>query len=127
MNNYQVLCFLQEDGGFYDVKGHIKLLKNKFSNVELEDDDIKNLRNIITRSTSIVFEKKWTKRSMKLRVVYVDPIYAKYSKAAIGFGRKRAIPRWTYLEGEPAETINAIRIRQQFDGLLKSARNHSNH
>ncbi|HHL0958880.1 TPA: hypothetical protein ACQVH3_003627 [Serratia marcescens] len=119
MTNYQLLCFLQEDGGFYNVKEHIELLKSKFPDLEFDDRDIKNLRNIITRSTSIQFEKKWEEKSMKLRVVYVAPKYAKYSKAAIGVGRKRAAPKWTYLEGEHQETVNAILNRQTFDRLLR--------
>ncbi|KAB1578714.1 hypothetical protein [Serratia marcescens] len=125
MTNYQLLCFLQEDGGFYDVNGHIELLKGKFPDAGFDDIDIKNLRNIITRSTSIQFEKKWEEQSMKIRVVYVSPKYAKYSKAAIGIGRKREVPKWTYLEGEHQETVNAILRRQTFDRLLSECRGQS--
>ncbi|MGP0906736.1 hypothetical protein [Serratia sp. CY76391] len=125
MTNYQLLCFLQKDGGFYDVKGHIDLLKSTFPDAGFDDIDIKNLRNIITRSTSIAFERRWAERSMKIKVVYVSPKYANYSKAAIGIGRKRGAPKWTYLEGEHQETVNAIIRRQTFDRLLSECRGQS--
>ncbi|ANJ92467.1 hypothetical protein [Serratia plymuthica] len=122
MTNYQVLCFLQEDGGYYDVHGHIKLLQSKFPDMGFTDERIKNLRNIMTRSESIRVDRHWRKSSMGLKVVFVSPKFANYSKSAAGFGKETTKPRWTYLKGEHPETINAILRRQMFDRLLSECR-----
>ncbi|HBL6729634.1 hypothetical protein [Serratia liquefaciens] len=55
---------------------------------------------------------------MGIKVVSVSPKFANYSKSAAGFGKETTKPRWTYLNGEHQETINAILRRQLFDRLL---------
>lgn len=122
MTIYEVLLFLQNDGGFYDVKGHLDLLTSQFPKVSFDDRFVKNLRNTITRSISIKCERKIVDGVMKLRVAYVSPRYGNYSKAAIGIGKKRELQKWTYLEGEHPETVNAILQRQLFDKLLRENR-----
>lgn len=122
MTNYQVLCFLQKDGGYYDVHGHLKLLQSNFPGMGFTAERIKNLRNIMTRSESISVDRRWAKSSMGIRVLYVSPKFANYSKSAAGFGKETTTPMKTYLKGEPTEVINAILRRQQIERLLSGCR-----
>lgn len=57
MNNYEMLQFLIEDGGWYTAAGHFDLLKSKFP--EITENHIKSLRSAIQRSPLVVSKSKF--------------------------------------------------------------------
>lgn len=120
INNFQVLQFLIQDGGYYTRSQHHYLLTKTFPKDDMNLSRISSLRATMLNSQFVHIDFRIVPGGEReIKVLAVDKQFRRYARAA-GVREKRSTK--SYLKGEPDEVVTAIRLGMMFNQLLARVR-----
>ncbi|KFK93578.1 MULTISPECIES: hypothetical protein [unclassified Serratia (in: enterobacteria)] len=123
LTNYDLLIFLIADGGHYTRSEHVKLLSEKFPGEHIDVGRVSSLRASMLYSKFVTSEtQSGTDGHRAIKVIAVDEQFGRYAYKRPN--ESKPSPMTSYLLSEPEEVVRTIKLRMEFDNLLR--KHHAN-